>query len=70
MTIVLAGNRQQFISWCQDNHISLKDHTAVYASSQANIRGIRVDMIVVTGTFWNRKDADEIYETVKWSTYR
>lgn len=56
--IILAGNRQQFEDYLEDN--GLTDSQAVYGYEPDRILGIEASWVEVIGTFWERKDAVEL----------
>lgn len=54
ITIVLAGNYQQFKDWMHENSKQLNDRKYIYAYDFNSIRGLYGDVIVVkTGTWYN-----------------
>ena len=65
--IVLAGNREQFEDYLNKN--GLTDSEAIYAFEPNRILGIEASKIEVVGTFWDRKDADKLYN-LAWSRVR
>jgi hypothetical protein len=58
--IVLAGNREQFESYLNEN--GLTDSDAIYGYDPIRLYGIRASKVEVIGTFWERKDASKIKE--------
>lgn len=54
MIIVLAGNREQFLRFAKG------DKQYVFGDRPEQIRGHSADDVVEIGTFWMRKDADEL----------
>ena len=63
MIIVLAGNRMEFERYLDTN--GLTDSEALYGFEPEKIMGIRASKIEVVGTFWDRKNADKLYELAK-----
>lgn len=59
-TVVLAGTYQQFRYWCIDNGRNPHDRLLTYASEAYKLRGMRDFDFVIYGTFWARRDAEEI----------
>lgn len=59
MIILLAGNRSQYDYWMQ--HTFMPGKCVIFADRPEKIRGIRADEIIITGTFWERFDAMELY---------
>jgi hypothetical protein len=64
--LVAAGNYKEFILWCRINAINPHENPAraMYISSWTNIQGRRGYPYVVTGTFWDRQDANSIADTL------
>lgn len=58
--IVLAGTREQFENFLNDNGIT--DSEAIYGFSPDVLLQTRAQRIETTGTFWERKDAGKLYE--------
>lgn len=64
MRIILSGNYEQFKDFCSINKLPL--NYAIYVSEKERLYGIEFDWrdVVVTGTFWNRKDAYDIWDFI------
>ena len=58
--IILAGSREQFENYLDEN--GLTDSDAVYGYEPIRLYGIRASKIEVIGTFWERKDASKLKE--------
>lgn len=65
-TIVVAGNYQQFVRWCQDRDISRHDPYVRYASDEQHLRGNggHIDIHII-GTFAERRDARRIRDMIQ-----
>ena len=59
-TIILAGNREQFERYL--DNFGKTDSECVYGYSPEAIYGVEATNVVVTGTFWDRKDAHKLKE--------
>ena len=57
---VVAGSYQQFKYWCRENCISSKRKDVAYVSSCRLLYGLHPGMVVYCGTYYERKDMDEI----------
>lgn len=57
--IILAGNRQQFEDYLEDN--GLTDSQAVYGYEPDRMLGIEISRVEIIGTFWERKDAVDLH---------
>lgn len=58
--IVLAGNREQFERFLDEN--GLTDSEAIYGYEPSVIYGIDASRVEVVETFWERQDAAELKE--------
>lgn len=58
--IVLAGNREQFEKYLNDN--GMTDSEAVYGYEPRVIYGLIAERVDIIGTFWERKDAEELQD--------
>lgn len=56
--LVLAGRSCEFERYKDSHHLE----NLIYGCSSEAIRGWRYARIEVIGTFWNRKDAADLYE--------
>lgn len=66
-TIVVAGNYQQFVRWCQDRDISRHDPNVRYASDEQYLRGNGGHFdIHIIGTFAERRDAFRMRELIRY----
>jgi hypothetical protein len=65
-TIVVAGNYQQFVRWCQDKDIRRNDPYVKYASDEQHLRGNggHIDIHVI-GTFAERRDAHRMRDMIQ-----
>jgi hypothetical protein len=61
--LILAGSREQFENYLNDN--GLTDSEAFYAYEPYVIRGQEFNKIEVIGTFWERPHANDLYEEAK-----
>jgi hypothetical protein len=56
-TLVVAGNYQQFVRWCQDKDISKNDPNVRYVLDEQHLRGYNGHLdIHIIGTFSERRD--------------
>lgn len=59
--LVLAGNYQEFM-----HHFGRSPNEGgseyIYADRPDRIRGVKAEKIEVVGTFWERKDARDMYD--------
>ena len=62
ITYILAGNVAQAALWARDNNRSLSDTR--YVAHDHMLRGLRDPWWVVTGTFWDRHDAIQIWQVL------
>jgi len=68
---VLAGNCDQYKDWIKKNHPELiedfyfRNCEYQYIDKIEHLNGFKVDDVKVIGTFWERKDADNIYMHAK-----
>ena len=62
--IILAGNYGQFKE-CVSHFSTPLQNKCIYGSSPEKIYGFEVGEIISTGTFWDRKDADRLWEIVQ-----
>lgn len=60
---VLAGSAQEAADFAREHAIPF--NTILYLSSDRNIKGLQNPAYVVTGTFWQRKDAPDIWNSVQ-----
>jgi hypothetical protein len=60
--VILAGNYREFMQWCVRNQVHPKD--ALFVAEPANLVGRTVHdhRWVRTGTFLDRRDAQEVME--------
>jgi hypothetical protein len=58
--IILAGNREQFERYLDEN--GLTDSDAIYGYEPDRVCGIIASKVEVIGTFWEKKNANEIYK--------
>jgi hypothetical protein len=56
--IVLAGNHDEFIRYLRE----LLSNKYVYGSAPKKLHGIEAEEIIVVGTFWDRKDAGDLWD--------
>ena len=63
--IILAGTVREAEHFSRDRQMKRSDWK--YASSPMRILGLSNVDVYVVGTFWDRRDADEIMEHVKMS---
>jgi hypothetical protein len=63
MKLVLAGNHKQYKDYLLRN--GLDEANAKYAFSATELHALRIEEILVTGTFWDREDATELYDLAK-----
>lgn len=61
--IILAGNFKEFQNYIDSRNQD--ENRFIYASDQHSIAGLRADRIYIIGSFWDRKDADSLYEYAK-----
>lgn len=61
---VLAGNREQFENFMRQKDIG-EPAEYVYADRMEKLICNRFDDYKTIGTFWDRKDANELYDEVK-----
>jgi hypothetical protein len=66
ITVVLAGSMQQYENYIVTNRLDKKHY--IYGYSVMKLRGVRADKLVVVGTFWDKPDANKIYEEAKYVT--
>lgn len=68
--IVLAGNRRQFVQWCQDEGISLRRYEGREVVDASNTRGLLgqqfgpYDQFLLVGTWYDRRDIEQIVEAL------
>lgn len=62
MIAILAGNHREYFDYVGSTET---DEKMFYANTIPSLRGVHISRIVVTGTFWNRIDAGELYEMAK-----
>lgn len=66
LTLVLAGSYRQYEQWCWANGLNPRDRTSQrYVGDPMDCRAISSDYevrILIHGTFWDRRDAVELYE--------
>lgn len=73
ITLVLAGTRHQFEDWCREQDVNPRDRSvARYVWRQDDVRGITQQELhmVVYGTFWQRRDAQMLYDWTKLAVDR
>ena len=58
--LILAGNREQYEQWLADNGRTRQ--TAFYCYDKERIIGVEVSSVLTIGTFWERKDAYELFQ--------
>lgn len=56
--IILAGNREQFEKYLNENGFT--DSEAIYGYRPENIMGIQASKVEIVGTFWKKKNASEL----------
>ena len=61
---ILAGSMEQYMEH-KDIFLALEGEEMVYAVTPHKIKGRRFDEFRVVGTFWERKDAGDIYDEVR-----
>lgn len=59
---VLAGTHQQFSHY---ENIKEDDEKFIYVHSPQKLYGYRFSRVDIIGTFWERKDAGQLYEEVE-----
>lgn len=57
---VLAGTYEQFVGWCLEHGYNPRGQTAIFVKSTQDLRARHFDSFKYVGTFWQRRDADEI----------
>lgn len=62
VTIVLAGNIEQYERYVIEAMAVFPDKRFIYGSTAYKIYGARATEIVVTGTFWERTNATRLYD--------
>jgi hypothetical protein len=60
ITVVLARNFREFHFWCQENEVSPRDPSVIYASEMSRILGLGNIRVVTYGTWFHRRDAYEM----------
>lgn len=64
MTVaILAGTHKEYRHWLKGR----QETEFRYISSAEKARGMFFDSLEIVGTFWERKDAGELYDNVIWS---
>lgn len=61
--IILAGSRQQFEKYLDDN--GLTNTQAIYGFDESAIAGIQAQRVVIVGTFWERNDGKKLLKLAK-----
>ena len=72
MKVVLAGNYEQYVHWCQDNHAD-PNYGQLYIPSNLNdatqrLQGLRIESrsdVVVVGTFWDNSGSGAVMAEVR-----
>jgi len=67
MIAVIAGNYQQFRSWCWENCINPKRKDVVYVNAPSSLYGWHPDMVCYYGTYYNRSDIGEVEAIIRCS---
>lgn len=62
VTIVLAGNREQYENYVIDTAVSFPGKRFVYGFNAYKILGSQAEEVVTTGTFWQRHDARKLFD--------
>jgi hypothetical protein len=57
---VLAGDYKQYQEWLRKN--KLTPHEAFFADDCETTRGMEISKIIITGTFFERRDSLELYK--------
>lgn len=60
---ILSGNRQEFERYLDEN--GLTDSEVFYGHDERSIIGQEYNEIVAYGTFWEKKNAGEVYDFTK-----
>ena len=60
--VVIAGNYRQYVNWCRENNLQLRD--AFYIDRIDQLFGLELaaDDIVKVGTWYQRHDIDKLLE--------
>jgi hypothetical protein len=67
---VLAGNHQQFIYWLRQHYEMLKYKEYVYISGPEVLLGTRNPKVVYYGSWIDRKDVNDIMDTIRSRSQR
>jgi hypothetical protein len=58
--IILAGTREEFERYLDS--MGMTDSEAVYGFDMERIQGFEASKVEVIGTFWQRKNANKLFE--------
>ncbi len=58
--VVIAGNRRQFLRWCETEGIDAYSHNIRYIAEPDQLRGLRNYTVERVGTWFERDDLHEI----------
>jgi hypothetical protein len=59
--VVLAGNYREFLFWCRENDRNPRDWNLTYVEQAYKLRGMHGFDYTIYGTFWDRRDSQDIY---------
>ena len=62
---VIAGNYDQFVDWCSKNRVSSSSPLVSYVSGPECLLGLQNPEVIVTGTYRERKDFQELDSVVR-----
>lgn len=70
LLVVLAGNYREFQFWCHENERNPRDRNLIYASEMHRLQGLGPIRFIRYGTWYMRRDADEILAYLKYREKR
>ncbi len=65
LTLVFAGNIQQFAIWAREAGINPQDSPYKYIHHSGQLKGIKIRDIVLIGTYDHNPKFEELYQEAK-----
>ena len=68
--LILAGNYRQFLDWCKEEGVDPRTRSIRYIHDVHSILGMRDYEVIRYGTYYERKDFNDIEDEIKATSYR
>ena len=64
MKLIIAGTKQQFRNWCDENKIDYRSKEVRFVHCREQLLGYRDAQVILYGTYYDLPDANELLAEV------